>query len=1392
MTVFWPLPCNVVNALQEHLRVKFTLANLCHQEIMNTDLTGQTSLIFVPPQQLLDTVKYYSECKKKDGLNTSAVFVTPKHDMFKGRPAPLWYDYIRHMTLVTEYAAGTIMAEKGSNSCVIPWKLQVWFDPQYPPPPKEFPHQELTCSLNAVQQGLEHASMESMFFHAKISGTKAIVLIDSGASANFVSEEFVKNNGLSAGLVKNCTVKLAGNQDYSVLGKANMSLAMGKHVSHAVEAYILPELISGVSLILGVEWMKKYRVDLLFSKGHCTVQTSRHGTVVIQPMTQAEFARETRKDEGDHETSQNCELHMNTDNGFRAAVPVPPPLSAKQAKRALKRGARPHIFSIRQVFGESTVEHEVAVTPSTLQVTVSAAQTNPVVEHEHEQEHELLGAPGKKNNDNQEWEAVEAKLYPNEPDVTLMCRGRLKKLLERFRVLFPDKLPAFVPKDFGVEHRIHLKPDAKIPYKKPYRMSPKELEEAKRQIVEFLEKGIVVPSHSPFGAQVFFVTKPDGSLRMVSDYRALNSITFANGAPIPNIQDLIDKLQGKKIFSSIDLFSGFYQVGLHPDDRHKSAIVLPFGQFEFTCLSLGMCGSPSTFQAVMNKVFEGLDFVVVYIDDVVIASEDPETHERHLAEVFERLEKYKLYCNLKKCAFNRPELKFLGHICGRDGVKVDPAKIKVVQEWPQPRNVKEVQQWLGLTNYFRKFIQGYASLVAPLHTLTHKNTVFEWKDEHTAIFEELKYALTHAPVLAMPDFSKQFEVVSDASLLGTGAVLMQDGRPVAYHSKKFTPAERNYTTGEQELLGVIHALDVWRCYLEGVEFKVITDHHPLTYLDTQPMLSRRQARWVEKLSRFTYQWHYRPGRINVADPLSRNPQLALVMIACAMSLRSRKPSTVAHQQVQKKQRTKRAKNGAGSSSDVTLMSRIKEGYAHDPFFANADDLLKLKWQRKDGFWICENRIVVPDADDLRQEIIVEMHEPPMSGHVGTEKTFEAVRRTFFWKTMRKDVNDFVRKCHQCQVNKSSNQKPGGLLTPLAIPERRWEVVTMDLITSLPMTQSGHDAIVVFVDKLSKMVHFAACKTAIGAEEFAALYVKEIVRYHGVSKVLISDRDPRFTGKFLTTVCNMLGVKQGLSTAFHPQTDGQTEIMNRYLQDMLRHYVSPRQDDWDEKLAAAEFAVNNSWHSTLKNTPFFLNYGQHPLTPVTLGSQSVVPSATAFVHDLESHIKAAKVCLKAAQDRQKTYADTKRREVTFSVGDMVLLSTRNIRLKKSDDMAKKLMPKWIGPLKVLDCVGPVAVRLELPPHLKMHNVFHVSLVKPYHDSGKRVPLPPMDYIDDEPIFKVEMLLDSRIKKRGSRRTTEYLVRWEGYSPIHDSWEPASNILDKSLITEFKSRQELLAS
>jgi Chromo (CHRromatin Organisation MOdifier) domain len=366
---------------------------------------------------------------------------------------------------------------------------------------------------------------------------------------------------------------------------------------------------------------------------------------------------------------------------------------------------------------------------------------------------------------------------------------------------------------------------------------------------------------------------------------------------------------------------------------------------------------------------------------------------------------------------------------------------------------------------------------------------------------------------------------------------------------------------------------------------------------------------------------------------------------------------------------------------------------------------------------------------------------------------------------------------------------------------------MDFITQLPETASGYDAILVFVDSLTKMVHFAPTHTASGAEEFARLFVSHVLSRHGLPRKLVSDRDTRFTSTFWREVSRLWGTKQALSTAFHPQTDGQTERVNRVLEDMLRHYVNPEQDNWDVLLPAAEFAVNNAWHEAVQNTPFYLNYGKHPRIWLQHGSvaESRSPAAKAFVVEHQDAIQRAKQCLDLAkvqakqslvaqQARRKEYADRSRREaIPFGVGDMVFLSSKNLQLKRG---TRKLLPRWIGPFKVLERVGEVAYKLELPAHLKIHNVFHVSLLKPYctRSLGGNVQ-PPLPVIMDGEEYVVERILRHRVRPRGrGRAVTEYLVSWKGYGPEYDTWESREQFMDRETGTvnaELKKYEESAA-
>ncbi|KAJ9507119.1 hypothetical protein QJQ45_004721 [Haematococcus lacustris] len=426
---------------------------------------------------------------------------------------------------------------------------------------------------------------------------------------------------------------------------------------------------------------------------------------------------------------------------------------------------------------------------------------------------------------------------------------------------------------------------------------------------------------------------------------------------------------------------------------------------------------------------------------------------------------------------------------------------------------------------------------------------------------------------------------------------------------------------------------------------------------------------------------------------------------------------------------------------VNMTEQLLAAYAADEAFASVVDQYD---QDQHGLYRTRerNQIVVPNCPELKTRILVEMHDAQFAGHVGITKTLERISRMFWWPRMRSEVRHYVANCDACQRNKSVNTKPGGLLTPLAIPYDRWESISMDLITKLPPGEHGFDAIAVFVDRLSKMVHFVPCRESMNAESFARLFIDNVFKHHGVPREIISDRGSHFTNHFWASIMTILGVKECKSSAYHPQSDGQTERYNRTLEEMLRHYISPAQSDWPFFLSLAEFAVNNSWQESIQSTPFLVNTGQSPLTPALLELPGEVycPTARRLSEWWQSNVKQARHFMELAQRRQTYMANKGRQEVEYHTGQLVLLSTKNLRMKPSK--AKKLLPRFIGPFKVLEHVGPAAVRLDLPQAMaRMHPVFHVSLLRPYTSEHPHLP-PPVEWLDEAPLYEVEKLLAHR--------------------------------------------------
>ena len=453
----------------------------------------------------------------------------------------------------------------------------------------------------------------------------------------------------------------------------------------------------------------------------------------------------------------------------------------------------------------------------------------------------------------------------------------------------------------------------------------------------------------------------------------------------------------------------------------------------------------------------------------------------------------------------------------------------------------------------------------------------------------------------------------------------------------------------------------------------------------------------------------------------------------------------------------------------------------------------------DGLLYLADRLYIPSGD-LRADLLREAHDAPLSGHLGRDKTFERLKRAFYWPKMHLTVSDYCTTCPSCQAVKPSPQPLMGLLQPLQIPKRKWESVSLDLITQLPKTKAGHTAIVVFVDRLTKMVICEATVDGVTAAGLADIYFRAVFRHHGLPSDLVSDRDPKFTSEFWKALHKRLGTKLNMSTASHAQTDGQTERANRTLEQMLRAYVSPYHDDWDEHLVSAEFAYNDAVNASTGYTPFYLNSGRHPRTPLAMFCTPVTDQGSEAVKEYAARLRLdlshARESLQAAQVRMAKYADLKRRDRMFQVGDKVWLAAKNLRLPAAQNAKNKLQPKFYGPYKVLEVVSPQAYRLDLPKTLKIHPVINIGFLKANADGTMDFPRrpayqspPPPEVINDEEFYQIEAIRAHRVV----HKRLQFRIKWLGYGEDDNQWKTAASLAEDmtpasyaALVEQYKER------
>ncbi|PKU61488.1 RNA-directed DNA polymerase [Dendrobium catenatum] len=678
----------------------------------------------------------------------------------------------------------------------------------------------------------------------------------------------------------------------------------------------------------------------------------------------------------------------------------------------------------------------------------------------------------------------------------------VQPLLEEFRDIITDEIPAGLPPQREVQHAIDLIPGATIPNRPHYRLRPDEHEELKRQIEGLMSKGLVRPSVSPCAVPALLVPKKDGTYRMCIDSRAVNKITIKYRFPIPRLDDIFDQLHGAKLFSKIDLRSGYHQIRMRPGDEWKTAFKTRDGLYEWTVMPFGLSNAPSTFMRLMNHVFQPFlcQFVVVYFDDILIYSGNQEEHLQHLHQVFMVLRAQKLFINLPKCQFLVSRISFLGYVISDTGIEADPNKIEAIVNWPVPQSFTDVRRFHGLASFYRRFIRNFSTVAAPI-TEVLRGEQFAWNNAAQTSFELLKRVIAEAPVLALPNFNQVFEVECDASNVGIGAVLSQGGHPLAFFSEKLNDSRQKYSTYDKEFYAVVRALHHWSHYLLPSEFILFSDHEALRYLQSQNKLKSRHASWVESIAAYHFVLKYKAGQHNtVADALSRRHLLLQVL-----------------------------------QSKVVGFEVLKELYKNDADFQNIWTRCQTGphqlFHMKEGYLFRGNQLCIPQ-NSLRLELLTECHAGGLAGHFGRDKTLSMLAENFFWPTMKRDVERYLRSCRVCRIAKTQGTN-AGLYMPLPVPEAPWLDVSIDFVLGLPRTQRNKDSIMVVVDRFSKMVHFVPCTKTLDATHIADLYFREIVRLHGIPRTITSDRDVKFLSHFWKTLWSKLGTRLHFSSTAHP-------------------------------------------------------------------------------------------------------------------------------------------------------------------------------------------------------------------------------------------------------------------
>jgi hypothetical protein len=897
----------------------------------------------------------------------------------------------------------------------------------------------------------------------------------------------------------------------------------------------------------------------------------------------------------------------------------------------------------------------------------------------------------------------------------------------------------------AVKHRIDTG-DSKPVRQCLRRQPPHYQEEIDRQIDEWLKLGQISPSQSEWASNIVVVKKKDGSLRFCVDYRQVNEKTIKDSYPLPRIDECLDCLGGAKWFSTMDLRSGYHQVAMEEKDKDKTTFITRRGAHSFNVMPFGLCNASATFQRLMDCTMRGLQYetCLIYLDDIIVFSADIPTHLRRLETIFERLQKASLKLKPSKCSFLQRHVSFLGYEISESGVQTDPQKIEAVVNWPVPKKLREVRGFLGLCGYYRRFVENFSKVAAPLHALTKKNQTFHWSNDCQQSFDLLKQKLINAPILSLPRDGGRYLIDTDASDSGIGAVLsqIQDGeeRVISYASRLYSDTEKRYCVTRKELLAVVFFLKYFRQYLLGRPFLIRTDHAALQWLRRTPQPIGQQSRWLEILEEFDFVIEHRPGAQHAnADALSRRPCRQCgkcetdesVNVVNAIESSHANELDWSPEALAKSQRDDEDIGPIYSAlaqgdekpiwdSLLPASSNTKIYWTQWDFFTLRGGVLYRIYDRKGGRYKTL-QLVTPTA--YRSFLLRQAHAGFGGGHMGERRTLDQVRRRAYWVGWASDTRRMLRACPECSSFRRQPNSRQGQLQKMTVG-MPWERVGIDITGPHPKSRNGFTYILTLTDYFTKWADAFPIRNQ-EAGTVCKVLVERVFPYMGMPLQILTDRGSNFESQLFNELLQHLGIDHVRTTAYKPSTNGQVERFHRTLNSILGKVVAENQRDWDYHVPYAVAAYRATVNETTGYSPNFLVFGREVAAPIDiLMGQPPNSQPLQSVNDfVDERLNAARISYKIvreqlhkAAERQKHYYDLRVKKTSYHVGDQVWLW----KMRRKTGRKLKWERCYTGPYLVMEQIGPVNYRVRRSNRTNPI-IVHVDKLKPYIVEAENVPI-----------------------------------------------------------------------